>query len=102
MDFYFFSIINLCCIIGYSVISIQKAAINNTLKSKECLYVILCGEMNKCIIIVIIPQTIIMPTKSIIVASLFLKHISLQEYQYSFNAKTSQSSWGHLNVKWLD
>ncbi len=40
MDYFFFSIIFLCCIIiiiGYGVISFQKAAINNTLVSKECL-----------------------------------------------------------------
>ncbi len=75
----FFSLV-LLFVLYYWLVLFQKAATNNTLKSKECLYVILCGEMNKCIIIVIIPQTIIVPTKSIIVAPLFLKHISLQEY----------------------
>ncbi len=34
---FFFSIIILCCIIGYCVISVSEAAIHNTLISKECL-----------------------------------------------------------------
>ncbi len=44
----------------------QTAAINKTLYLKR-VYAILCCEMNKCIIIIIIiSQTIIVPTKSII------------------------------------
>ncbi len=37
MDFSFFSIIILCCIIGHSVIYVSKAEINNNLISKDCL-----------------------------------------------------------------
>ncbi len=63
----FFSLV-LCALLLVTVLFLfQKAAINNTLISKV-FYVILCSEINKCIITVIIH--IIVPTKSIIVASL--------------------------------
>ncbi len=35
MDFFFFSIIILCCIIGYGVISVSKISNKYTLISKE-------------------------------------------------------------------
>ncbi len=48
-----FSVVLFCAVLLVTVLFLfQKAAINNTLISKD--YVILCCEMNKCVIIVII------------------------------------------------
>ncbi len=78
MDFFYSLELLFCTALLLTVLFLfQKVAINNTLISKE--FVILCCEINKCIIIVItviIPQTIIVPTKSIIVASLQDKQIN--------------------------
>ncbi len=48
-----FSVVLFCAVLLVTVLFLfQKAAINNTLISKD--YVILCCEINKCVIIVII------------------------------------------------
>ncbi len=57
MDFFYSLVLLFCTALLVTVVFLfQKAAINNTLIYKE--FVILCCEINKCIIIVI---TVIIP-----------------------------------------
>ncbi len=70
---------------------------------------ILCCEINKCIITVIIPQTIIVPTKSIIVASLCdrvknllgsVKHTTHLVYEtHAFQFKESTTYFGKTIIE---
>ncbi len=80
MDFLYSLILLFCAALLLTVLFLfQKAVINTILISKESL----CCEINKCLIIVItviIPQIIIVPTKSIIVASLRMTSAILVHY----------------------
>ncbi len=65
MDFFFPLVLLFCAVLLVTVLFLfQKAPINNTLYLKS-VYVILCCEINKCIIIVIVVKPGIIPQTKI-------------------------------------